>query len=163
SARARLIALLRLEVVEDLRQVAVRAQDPRHMEGHALLMRHREHEVGAAPVLQLEELVDVVAPGLPPQLGRQHHRHQHLLAADGMTPFLMVGPPAPAWATTGPTKKYIGVWKTDPKEYGRFVRAIGRRYSGTMGLPRVGMWSVWNEPNHPQFIQPLSERIGGKR
>jgi len=24
------------------------------------------------------------------------------------------------------------------------------------------MWSIWNEPNHPQFIQPLSERIGGK-
>ena len=24
------------------------------------------------------------------------------------------------------------------------------------------MWSVWNEPNHPQFIQPLSERIGHK-
>jgi hypothetical protein len=43
------------------------------------------------------------------------------------------------------------------------VRAIGRRYSGAdEGLPRVSMWSVWNEPNHPQFIQPLSERIGGK-
>ncbi|HEX4718034.1 MAG TPA: hypothetical protein VH300_05855 [Thermoleophilaceae bacterium] len=84
------------------------------------------------------------------------------IVARGMTPLLMVGPPAPEWATTGPTKKYLGVWKTDPKEYGQFVRAIGRRYSGTQGLPRVGMWSVWNEPNHPQFIQPLSERIRGK-
>ena len=85
------------------------------------------------------------------------------IVARGMTPFLMVGPPAPDWATAGPPKKYVGVWKTDPKEYGQFVRAIGRRYSGgNIGLPRVSMWSVWNEPNHPQFIQPLSERIRGK-
>lgn len=85
------------------------------------------------------------------------------IVARGMKPFLMVGPPAPDWATTGPTKKYIGVWKTDPAEYGQFVRAIGRRYSGVnLRLPRVSMWSVWNEPNHPQFIQPLSERIRGK-
>jgi hypothetical protein len=85
------------------------------------------------------------------------------IVARGMKPFLMVGPPAPDWATAGPTKKYIGVWKSDPAEYGAFVRAIGRRYAGTYeGLPRVSMWSVWNEPNHPQFIQPLSERLRGK-
>ncbi len=85
------------------------------------------------------------------------------IVARGMTPFLMVGPPAPEWATGGATKKYTGVWKVDPGAYGQFVQAIGRRYSGVNeGLPRVSMWSVWNEPNHPQFIQPLSERIGSK-
>ena len=85
------------------------------------------------------------------------------IVARGMKPFLMVGPPAPEWATGGPTKKYVGVWKTNPAEYGAFVRAIGRRYAGVnQGLPRVSMWSVWNEPNHPQFIQPLSERVRGK-
>ena len=35
------------------------------------------------------------------------------IVARGMQPFLMVGPPAPDWATTGPTKKYIGVWKVE--------------------------------------------------
>jgi hypothetical protein len=85
------------------------------------------------------------------------------IVARGMKPFLMVGPPAPEWATGGPTKKYVGVWKADPAEYQKFVEAIGRRYTGVNeGLPRVSMWSVWNEPNHPMFIQPLSERIGGK-
>jgi hypothetical protein len=85
------------------------------------------------------------------------------IVARGMRPFLMVGPPAPDWATAGPTKKYVGVWKTDPAEFGEFVRAVGRRYSGgNEGIPRVPMWSMWNEPNHPQFIQPLSERIRGK-
>lgn len=85
------------------------------------------------------------------------------IVARGMKPFLMVGPPAPDWATGGPSKKYVGAWKPDPVEYGKFVQAIGRRYSGVNeGLPRVSMWSVWNEPNHPQFLQPLSEKIGGK-
>jgi hypothetical protein len=85
------------------------------------------------------------------------------IVARGMRPFLMVGPPAPDWATAGPTKKYVGVWKTDPAEFGGFMRAVGRRYSGANdGIPRVPMWSMWNEPNHPQFIQPLSERIRGK-
>ena len=85
------------------------------------------------------------------------------IVARGMRPFLMVGPPAPDWATTGPSKKYIGVWKTNPADYGDFMRAVARRYSGVNeGLPRISMWSIWNEPNHPQFIQPLSERIRGK-
>lgn len=85
------------------------------------------------------------------------------IVARGMKPFLMVGPPAPEWATGGPTKKYVGVWKANPADYAQFVTAVGRRYSGVNeGLPRVSMWSIWNEPNHPQFIQPLSERIRGK-
>ena len=85
------------------------------------------------------------------------------IAARGMRSFLMVGPPAPDWATAGRPKKYVGVWKPDPAEYGQFMRAVGRRYSGANeGLPRVSEWSIWNEPNHPQFIQPLSEKAGGK-
>jgi hypothetical protein len=43
------------------------------------------------------------------------------------------------------------------------MEAIGQRYSGRFkGLPKVGIWSIWNEANHPQFIQPLSERLGGR-
>jgi hypothetical protein len=85
------------------------------------------------------------------------------IVARGMRPFLMVGPPAPDWATAGEPKKYVGVWKVDPAAYGDFVKALARRYSGANeGLPRVSMWSIWNEPNHPQFIQPLSEKVRGR-
>ena len=84
------------------------------------------------------------------------------IVARGMKPFLMLSPPSPDWATAGPPKKHVGVWRSDPAEFGQFVRAIGTRYSGAGGFPRVSMWSAWNEPNHPQFIQPLSERLGGK-
>ena len=82
GARARLVAFLRLEVVEDLGQVAVRAHLARDVPGDVLLVRHREHQVGAAPVLELEQLVDVVAARSLPQLRRLEDGHQHLPRAD---------------------------------------------------------------------------------
>ena len=80
----RLIALLDLEVVEDERQVAVGLDRGRHVPGDDLLVGHRQDHVGAPAVLELEQLVDVVAAGAPPRLGRVHHRHEQLLAADGV-------------------------------------------------------------------------------
>ncbi len=61
GARARLVALLGLEVVEDQRQVAVGAHDLGDVQRDDLLVRQRQHHVGAAAVLELEQLVDVVA------------------------------------------------------------------------------------------------------
>ena len=81
----------------------------------------------------------------------------------GLKVFFMLSPPAPEWATKrGERAGHTGVLRADPSDFGRFVEAVGRRYSGTRGLPAVRMWSIWNEPNHPQFIQPLSERLGGR-
>ena len=81
SARTRLVAHLRLEVVEDLRQLLVRLQLAR-VERHRLLVRQREDERAAVTVLDLPELGNVVAPGRLPQLGRSDDRHEHLLPAD---------------------------------------------------------------------------------
>ena len=81
AARARLVPLLRLEVVEHLRQLPVRLQLAR-MERERLLVRQREHELAPAPVGQPEELRDLVAAGCLPELGRCEHRRRHLLAAD---------------------------------------------------------------------------------
>ena len=52
------------------------------MEGHRLLVRHREHEVAAVAIFQMEDLGNVVAPALLPELGRRDQRRQHLLRAD---------------------------------------------------------------------------------
>ena len=81
GARPRLVAFLDREVVEHLRQLPVALQLAR-VEGDRLLVRQRQHVVGALAILEAEELLDVVAPGLLPQLVRRQHRHQHLLAAD---------------------------------------------------------------------------------
>jgi hypothetical protein len=82
GARARLVALLRLEVVGAERQLPVGANERGHVEGHDLLVRQGQDHLGALAVLQLEHLVDVVAPGAAPQLGRVEHRREHLLGAD---------------------------------------------------------------------------------
>jgi hypothetical protein len=80
-ARPRLVAHLRLEVVEDLRQLTVRG-DLARVEGHRLLVGHGEHEVATQTIVGLPELRNHVAAARLPQLGRRDHRHEHLLTAD---------------------------------------------------------------------------------
>ena len=100
GARARLVALLGLEVVEAERQVAVGAHLVRDVVGHRLLVRHRQHEVGAAAVLELEQLLDVVAAARLPEVSGLQNRHQELHRADRVELLahdllgLAVGPPA---------------------------------------------------------------------
>jgi hypothetical protein len=55
----------------------------------------------------------------------------------------------------------------DPVEFRHFVRALGSRYSGryvprgqSAALPAVDDWSIWNEPNNAQFLQPQWKRTG---
>lgn len=54
--------------------------------------------------------------------------------------------PVPKWATKSKKDNY-----TEPtaKEFQAFATAMGRRYGDS-----VSMWSVWNEPNQPQFLRP---------
>jgi len=54
--------------------------------------------------------------------------------------------PVPRWAT----KKRKGrVNDPSPKLFGRWARAVATRYGD-----RVALWSIWNEPNHPEFLGP---------
>ena len=54
--------------------------------------------------------------------------------------------PVPKWAT----KRKRGHLNTpSAREYGRWVTAVARRFGD-----RVDLWSIWNEPNHPQFLRP---------
>jgi cellulase (glycosyl hydrolase family 5) len=62
---------------------------------------------------------------------------------------------APRWATSGDRG---GNYKPDPVEYGRFVTAVAKRYSGVFSdVPKVTVFTIWNEPNHIQFIKPTSQ------
>jgi len=53
--------------------------------------------------------------------------------------------PAPDWATL--TRDGVGF--PSPTRFGRFMTAAGRQFGS-----RVSHWSIWNEPNHPQFLGP---------
>lgn len=98
--------------------------------------------------------------------------------------------PAPLWATSNPGLQQPML---DPSasDFGAFVTAVGRRYSGTYPderpatpprpsglpflfpprpapqpppaiLPRVSMWSLWNEPNQPGWLRPQAQAVRGR-
>jgi len=62
---------------------------------------------------------------------------------------------APRWAVARGAPSNLGsVWYPSVSAFGAFVKAVATRYSGAYTpvgaaapLPRVGFWSVWNEPN----------------
>ena len=71
--------------------------------------------------------------------------------------------PSPTWANgDSPDPRIQDNWEPDPYEFGRFVRAVGTRYSGSyeipgrpgVTLPRVDYWTLWNEPNHSGWLTP---------
>ena len=78
--------------------------------------------------------------------------------------------PGPRWAhaKTG-IKKAQRTYKPNVKQVELFVRAVGRRYSGSyrdenqgrLVLPRVSWWGIWNEPNQPGWLTPQGERKRG--
>ena len=77
--------------------------------------------------------------------------------ARGMEVFLLLGGQAPTWASKkSPKGLPAGVHRVSANLFGKFVTAVGRRYSGTYaeGLPRVTIWSIWNEPNLASWLSP---------
>ena len=84
AAGARLVAPLRLEVVDHHRQLAIRLDDVGQQQADDLLVGHRQDHVAAVAVLEPGQLGPdrVVAAARPPDVGRVDDRHLHLLAAD---------------------------------------------------------------------------------
>lgn len=66
--------------------------------------------------------------------------------ARGWSVLLTVSGPVPRWATAS---RRDNVTRPSAQEFGLFMDAVGRHYGS-----QVQMWSVWNEPNHPQFLEP---------
>jgi hypothetical protein len=67
---------------------------------------------------------------------------------------------APRWATAGGKGASFATanYKVDANDYAQFAEAVARRYSGSFsGLPAIHYFTVWNEPNHKQFLKPLSQ------
>jgi hypothetical protein len=81
----------------------------------------------------------------------------------------------PSWANGGKAKS---VAPTNAKDLENFAYAAAERYSGlwtpptwqqnaSLGiantpLPKVSMWTAWNEPNNPLWLTPQYKRVGGK-
>ena len=84
GARPRLVAVLGLDLVEHHRQLFVAVQLGADQMDNPLLMGHREDHrlVVAVPETEQFRADRFVPAGLFPQVGGQHHRHQHLLPLD---------------------------------------------------------------------------------
>ena len=96
-----------------------------------------------------------------------------LAAADGMGVDFTLSGGAPRWAE-GPGIPRAALdnpywaWRPSPIDFGQFVSAVGKRYSGTYvppghstPLPRVDFWAIWNVPNFGEDLGP--QAIDGSR
>ena len=85
----------------------------------------------------------------------------------GLAVDLTVAGGAPRWAEASAPPKSSSVnnaytaWKPNAADYGQFMQAVGKRYSGTFvpkgqsaPLPRIHFWAIFNEPNFGQDLGP---------
>jgi hypothetical protein len=73
--------------------------------------------------------------------------------ARGFRVMIALSPPYPGWATSRRGDRE-GSSRPSAREFGRFAEAAGERY------PSVDIWTIGNEPNHPEFLFPQSKRGG---
>jgi hypothetical protein len=98
----------------------------------------------------------------PPGAWAQLDRAVRLARAAGLQVLIDIAFWAPRWATSAPSRprdrQRTGI---DPAAYGRFAKAVARRYSGDYGdIPGAIAFSVWNEPNFGAFLLPQWVRRG---
>ena len=60
---------------------------------------------------------------------------------------LTVTSPVPRWATSNRRAPYVT--RPDPVDFEEFMTAVARHYGS-----EVSVYSIWNEPNEPAFLQP---------
>lgn len=72
--------------------------------------------------------------------------------------------PGPLWAMHrhSPTRRAADHFIPSASEFAQFVYAVGLRYDGSYdGLPRVSVWSIWNEPNQGGWLAPQWQTLRG--
>ncbi len=91
----------------------------------------------------------------------------------GMRVYFTITGPGPHYAHQRAPKsqrRNAGTYRPKPSQFRKFAEAVGKRYSGTYRdenairkpLPRVSLWSLWNEPNQAGWLSPQWEKVKGK-
>jgi len=132
---------------------------------------------------QVKPSFDATNPSAyPPGQWDIYDRVVNAATRNGIGVLFTITGPAPVWASSDPAQA-DKLLDPNPADYGEFVTAVGRRYSGNhpdeqvrqapppsglpflppppappgpppLILPRVSMWSLWNEPNQPGWLRP---------
>jgi hypothetical protein len=116
------------------------------------------NHVAPSPTSRTKPSFDAANPAAYPGFGPYDDliRRAH---ARGLRIIITLTGDAPRWATSGgrSTSFATANYKPSPGEYGLFAGAVAQRYSGRFGgLPAVFYFTIWNEPNHKQFLKPQS-------
>jgi hypothetical protein len=107
---------------------------------------------------------------------RNWDRYDNLVKAAtqrGIGVYFNVTGPGPSWAhRTPPTRlrRLRASYRPRVGAFKQFVKAVGRRFDGAYRdengardvLPRVSMWSLWNEPNQAGWLSPQWVRHGSR-
>jgi Cellulase (glycosyl hydrolase family 5) len=110
------------------------------------------NEVAPAPYTTRRPVFDATNPSAYPGFA-PYDDLVRTASAKGFRIIITVTGDAPLWATAGGRG---GNYEPDAAEYGRFAAAVGARYSGSFsGVPKVVYFTIWNEPNHINFIKPI--------
>ncbi len=87
--------------------------------------------------------------------------------ADGIAIDLDLSGGSPKWAIPSATSTSNSLYAPSDSDYQAFYEAVARRYSGSYKppgakspLPRVTLWSVWNEPNYTASLKPQTTGSG---
>ena len=91
----------------------------------------------------------------------------------GLKVYFTLTAPGPAYAhrVAPPSQRAnAGTYKPIPARFRQFVEAVGKRFSGNYRdengvkrkLPRVSLWSIWNEPNQAGWLSPQWETVDGQ-
>ncbi|HEX7298434.1 MAG TPA: hypothetical protein VF257_05470 [Solirubrobacteraceae bacterium] len=107
-------------------------------------------------ILYWQAVAPAAASGTPPAFDERDPtaypgfgRYDRAIAearARGLQVLLTVSGPVPRWATRD---RKDNVTRPSPARFERFMTAVGRRYRD-----QISTWSIWNEPNHPDFLGP---------
>ncbi len=80
--------------------------------------------------------------------------------------YINITGPGPTWghrkAPKGQKSAVARAWRPKEREFYKFVQAVGKRYNGKyrdendgrQKLPKVFIWSLWNEPNQAGWLAP---------
>ena len=138
---------LTFEATSDLKNPATRTQafgDIASLGVHSMRVVLYWHDVAPQPDSRIRPSFDATDPA-----GYDWSAYDPVIdgiKARGWQLLLTVSGPVPRWATNGARDT---VTRPSPAEFQKFVHAVAAHYGS-----KVDTWSIWNEPNQPQFLLP---------
>ncbi len=147
TAHASKTQTMTFEAPRDLKDAATREQafnDIAALGVHSMRLVLYWHDVAPQPDSRIKPSFDETSPSS--YNWGAYDAVVDGIKARGWSLLLTVSGPVPRWATNGARDT---VTRPSPNEFRKFVQAVAAHYGS-----KVDTWSIWNEPNQPQFLLP---------